>query len=351
MKIIPQAKPLISDNEIKAVSDVLKSGHLAMGPVCLKLEKLWQEMICMESAITVGSGLAALRLSLHALDVGVGDEVIIPAYSCVALPNAVMSLGATPVLADIEQGTWNLSPYEAEKKVTKNTKAIIVTHMFGSPGDIAGLKKLNVPIIEDCAHGIGGRCDGKPFGGAGDVSMASFYATKMICAGEGGIVASNDPEITRRIKTAREYSNQEPSGIHLNDKMTDIEAAIAIEQLKGLEYNLKLREQLASSYDGLLASVAESIDIELPAQIPGRIWYRYIIRLNNNNAEDVCSRMQSKNIHATQPVWDLRGTRIWVEEYVNTSLAFGSLVSLPLYPGLEPGDTDRVVECLETCCK
>jgi len=336
----------IADDEIASVVAVLKSGQIAQGARVAELERSWSRETATTAAAAVGSGVAALRLALMALGVSHGHEVILPAYSCVALMNAVLSLGATPVLADVEAETWTLSPANAAGRITTKTKAIIAVHLFGAPAAIRELSALGVPVIEDCAHGIGGGVDGRPFGGAGALSISSFYATKMIAGGEGGIVAGRDAAAIERIRRARDYGDQAPSGLHLNDKLTDLEAAIVQGQLNRLPATLSERGQLAAAYDAGLQSLADDGLVELPAATDGRIWYRYVLRLASAQARVVSAAMAARGINAEQPVWDLRETPVWRGDCVVTAEAFDHLLSFPLYPGLSAFDQQRVCAAL-----
>ena len=349
IKTIPHSRPFMGRGEIDAVSAVIASGHPAQGPVVEKLEGEWLRWTSMRSAAGVGSGLGALRLALLALGIGKGDEVILPAYSCVALLNAVLALDARPVLADVLADDWTLSPEDAERRKSGKTKAVIAVHLFGIPSDISGLAAPGFPVVEDCAHGIGGRCGDKPFGGAGTVSMSSFYATKMIAAGEGGIVAAHDPSLIERVKRARNYGDRLPEGRHLNDKMTDIEAAIACEQLNRLPEMLALRAGRAMKYDERLASLRDRGLMVLPEHRPGRIWYRYAVRLTGHGAPEVCRWMQRQGVMVEQPVWDLRGCEFWSRDLDATALAFDRVISLPLYPDLGEREQEMVCETLARC--
>lgn len=331
---VPHSRPSITERELTAVVAVLESGQISGGPKVQELEQRWCTVTGVSAASAVGSGLGALRLALLALDVGPGAEVIMPAYSCVALMNAGLALGATPVLADVIPDAWTLSVEDVRRRLTKRTKAIIAVHLFGAPAPVDILQSLGIPIVEDCAHGIGGNLNGRPFGWLGTLSIASFYATKMLAAGEGGIVAGKDPRHIECVCQARDYGDRPPDGRHLNDKMTDIEAALAITQLDRLPGLLAEREQRANQYADWLKPLADDGLLSLPPQLPGRIWYRYPVRLLRHMAPEIVSKMRARGVKAEQPVWDLRGTRLWSDKFAVTSMAFDCVLSLPLYPNL-----------------
>ena len=349
--IIPHSRPYFAAEEIDAVRRVIASRHIAQGPEVEHLESEWANTTGTAGAVAVGSGLGALRLALHAVGVKAGSEVIVPAYSCVAILNAVLALGATPVLADVEADRWTLDPAAAAKHRSPRTAAIVAVHMFGAPARIDALENLGVPVIEDCAHAIGGRVDGKPFGGRSAVSIASFYATKLIAGGEGGIVASNDASVLETVRGARNPSDQRPSAFHLNDKLTDIEAAIVRVQLARLDWTLTERAARASRYSEMLAPLASRGAIVLPPNVEGRIWYRYAVRLTSKRALDVVHKLQPVGVHVDQPVWDLRNVANWSVELRGADLALDRLLSLPLYPDLSVAEQERVCDAVREALK
>lgn len=347
--VVQHSRPWVGEAEAKAAAAVVSSLQLAQGPQVAGLERLWAEKTHTNAAAATGSGVGALRLALLALGVGPGDEVIVPAYSCVALFNAVLALGATPVLTDIQPDTWNLSPEDARRRRTPRTKAIVAVHLFGYPAAMPELAESGLPMVEDCAHGIGGQCGTEPFGAAGTISIGSFYATKMLAAGEGGIAASRDVRRIERIRQARDYGDQPADGRHLNDKMTDIEAAIAQVQLGRLPEILASRERLAQQYDALLAPLADAGLLVRPPQAAGRIWYRYTLQLQRHHAAEIVTRMARYGVKAEQPVWDLRHTGLWGGGLPVSERAFDRVLSLPLYPALTPIEQGLAVVALERC--
>jgi perosamine synthetase len=344
--IIPHSRPFLGREEIEAVNRVIQSRHIAQGAEVEQLEREWADATGNRGAVCVGSGLAALRLALHALGAGPGSEVIVPAYSCIAILNAVLALGGTPVLADVEVDRWTLDPESVRKFRTRRTAAGVAVHLFGMPIRVDAIRGVGVPILEDCAHGIGGRVNGKPFGGAATASIASFYATKMIAGGEGGVVASSDEQLLAVVRNARNPSDQKPSAIHLNDKLTDLEAAIVRVQLGRLQWTLGERARRAARYAELLSALADRELLVLPGPGDGRIWYRYAVRLTSRLAADVVRELYASGVHADQPVWDLRGVVGWSQEFRGADIAFDRLLSLPLYPDLSPLEQERVCEAL-----
>jgi dTDP-4-amino-4,6-dideoxygalactose transaminase len=348
---IQHSKPSLGKAEMDAVMSVLASGQLAQGPVVQRLEEEWCRQTSTQYAACVGSGLGALRLSLLALGIGSGDEVIVPAYSCVALLNAVLALDATPVLADVKRDDWTLSVEDVRRRITKKTRALVAVHLFGMPAWVTALLDLGLPVIEDCAHGIGGQCGNRPLGGIGTLNIGSFYATKMLAGGEGGIVAGNDSGLIQRVVQARQYNDQDPNRVYLNDKMTDLEAALVCVQLARLSEILSLRAKRAARYNAWLSSLVETGLIVLPIDTPGRIWYRYTVRLLHHDAKSVSHWMSAHKVRVEQPVWDLRGSRFWAVDLRASSEAFDRLVSLPLYPDLGEAEQEIVCETFTQCLR
>lgn len=348
---VAHSRPWVGEREAAEIAAVVRSGQLAQGPKVLELERRWSDTTGNRAAVALSSGLAALRLGLLALGVTSGDEVLVPAYTCVALFNAVLALGATPVLADVLPEVWTLSADDVARRMTPRSRAIIAVHQFGFPADLEHLGAFGLPVLEDCAHGIGGQSSGGPFGAGAAASMTSFYATKMLAAGEGGILASRDPALVGRAREARDYGDRPPDGRHLNDKMTDLEAALALVQLDKLPEMLERRAERAQHYLELLQPLAEEDLLVLPPSIEGRIWYRFEVRLRNHDAAGISREMWSRGVHAEQPVWDLRGTRVWSDEFVVSSLAFDRVLSLPLYPGLSELEQRLVCSTLEVCLR
>ncbi len=324
--------------EADAVRAVVDSGHWAMGAETEALEADLARLTTRREVVAVGSGFSALRLALMALHVGEGDEVVVPAYGCVALPNAVLALGAIPVAADVSPESWCLDPAAAEKAVTSRTKAIIAVHSFGVVADMAALRKLGPPLIEDCAHGLSEDNMGK----LGDVAVTSFYATKLVAAGEGGAVLADNPAVAATVRAARDYGDQAASPLRQNDKITDLCAALACVQLARLPEMIEHRAELAQNYLKSFSTLSEKEAVMLPTDIPGRVWYRFCLGVED--AGEWIARLEGKGVSADRPVWD------WREEGGPARLghspvadhAYQSLLSLPLYPSLSAEEQERV---------
>jgi perosamine synthetase len=239
--MIPIAFPLIGVEEKEAILQVLSSGQLAQGEQVARFERHFAQLCHVQDAIAVSSGTAALHLALLAHGIGPGDEVITTAFSFAATANVILLVGATPVFVDIEPDTYNIDPVLVEKAITSNTKAILPVHLYGHPCDIDRLSQLaqmyHLTLIEDACQAHAATVHGKPVGGFG-TGCFSFYATKNMTTGEGGMVTTDDPAIAERIRLLRSHGQKERYhhiDLGYNLRMTDMQAALGIIQLQRLE--------------------------------------------------------------------------------------------------------------------
>lgn len=338
-RTVPHNRLTHGEEEVRAVDSVIRSGNWARGPVSDLLETRLAECAGMQGAATVGSGLGALRLALLALGIADGDKVAVPAYSCVALANAVLACGAEPVPVDVEPDTWNISPTALRGAVggRSNVQAIIAVHTFGMPASIGELTETGIPVIEDCSHAFGMA----PFGSLGKVSILSLFSTKLLGSGEGGALLSNDEKILAYGHHGRDYADKAPSRHSLNDRATDIEASLALCQLDRLPAMIEQREMLAGRYQKILGKhLAAGSDIHLPLMTSGRIWYRFAVSVPD--AAGVVGLLKQQGIAAAQPVDNWLADKL--DGYPVSARACRCLVSLPLYPTLGEVEQDRVIE-------
>ncbi|MFB3925678.1 MAG: DegT/DnrJ/EryC1/StrS family aminotransferase [Syntrophales bacterium] len=344
--MIPHSRALLNQDDFKGVESVLKSGLLVQGEQVARFEELLSSTVGTGSAAAVNSGTAALHLSLTALGVGKGDEVIIPSFVCSALLNAVRYVGAEAVLADIDLPTFNIDAEDIEKRITSRTKAVIVPHMFGLPADMDAILSLGIPVIEDCAQSIGSRYKRICTGAFGVVSIFSFYATKMLTTGEGGMVLSDNPSITGIIKDLRNYDEKEDYVVRYNYKMTDFQAALGISQLKKLPLFIEKRKRIASLYDDAL----EGCDIGTPAVPEDRdhVYYRYVI---SRPPPDFMENMKKAGIDCKRPVFRPLHRYFGLAGYPNTEEAWNRAVSIPIYPALRDQEAHRIADTLRRLCR
>ncbi len=348
-KIFFHSKPTLGSEEERAVLEVIRSGQIAQGPKVAEFEKLLAEYIGRKFAVAVSSGLSALHLSLISLGVGEGDEVILPSYTCDALLQAVLYTGAKPIIVDVNYNDGNISFDNCLKTLSSRVKAIIMPHNFGFPAEIDRFLELNIPVIEDCAVSIGGIYKGRKLGSFGKISVFSFYATKMITTGEGGMILTDEKEIADEVRELRDYTKHSVFKIRYNYKMTDIEAALGICQMRRLEQFIDQREVLFRKYIELLEG---NENIILPSykfiQDMRPSFYRFIVKLPKYDLKEILNKMEERGIFCgrgvLQPLHKL--LEFNSDEYLNAERLAKEVISLPIYPLLDVEDVEVIVENL-----
>jgi perosamine synthetase len=267
-KQIPFSRPCFTDNDLNEITikirEVLRSGWLTSGPVVRQFEDEFASFIGTKYAIAINSCTAALHSILLALGIGNGDEVIVPTNTFVATANAVLYVGAKPIFADSDPETFNVSPKDIDDKISKKTKAIIVVHLGGNPCDMDEIcriaKENNLVLIEDCAHAHGAKYRGKSCGTFGIASAFSFYPTKIITAGEGGMVTTDDQGLVKKIGIIRNhgrasYGPAKIIDLGFNYRLSDINAVVGLSQMKHLDEYVKNRNFMACFYNNELSAI------------------------------------------------------------------------------------------------
>lgn len=340
--MIPHSRPFLDDEDHRGVLDVLRSGQLVQGEKVAAFEEAFCRELDLPGAVAVSSGTAALHLALLALGVGAGDEVILPSYVCTALWHAVRYTGATPVLADIEADAFNLSALDVMPRLTKKTRAVIVPHMFGQSADIDQLLNLGIPVIEDCAQSLGSHYRGQPTGTFGVAAIFSFYATKVIAAGEGGMVVSRDRNLIDRIRDMRDYDEKDTLATRFNYKLTDLQAALGMSQLKKLPVFIARRQDIARRYDRVLREAG----LPPPVNKPDRdhSYFRYVFLLDS--MECFLNDMGRQGVICRRPVF--RPLHDYLEQtgFEVTNRVWRYAVSVPIYPGLTDEEIETVASLL-----
>jgi len=344
MQMIPHSRPALDQEEELAVAAILRSGQVVQGEETQRFEEALASVIGVGGAVAVSSGTAALHLALLALEIGEGDEVVIPSFACPALLNAIRYVRATPVLVDINRETFNIDVRDIERRLTGKTRAIIVPHMFGLPADIDDITALGVPVIEDCAQSLGSRYRGAPTGSFGVLSVFSFYATKVICTGEGGMIAANDPQLINKIRDLRDYDEKEDGRLRYNYKLTDLQAALGVVQLRKLPALIGRRRAIACQYDEFFRRYG----LSQPACPPDRepIYYRYVTR--TERLKELLDAGEVDGIAYRRPVFKPLHHYLGLTGYPETDAAFRSSVSIPLYPALRDGEVHTILQHLQS---
>ena len=339
--MIPHSRPSITEQDVERVAAVVRSGQLAQGPEAAALERELAARLGVEAAAVVASGTAALELALRALDVGAGHDVLIPSYVCDALHHAVTRCGAHPVLVDADLQTLSLSAKDAEARLTPRTRAVIVPHAFGLAVDLAPFLALGVPVIEDCAQALGAEVGGRPAGGTGTLGVCSFYATKMVAAGEGGAVVG-PARLVARVRDAREYDEREPLTPRMNGKLTDMQAALARSQLARLDTFVARRCAIAARYRARLARA----DCRLPSGGDRQhVYHRFVIGVERD-LPGVQAAMASRGVAVRRPVFRPLHRALGLDGYPDAERLWSSALSIPCYPTLADAEVDEVADAL-----
>ncbi|MEM3578901.1 MAG: DegT/DnrJ/EryC1/StrS family aminotransferase [Candidatus Bathyarchaeia archaeon] len=360
--MIPINAPQIGEEEIKAVSKVLKSGvlthGLGTGPMVKKFEEEFAKFVKAKHAIAINSGTAALHMAILAAGVKQGDEVVLPSFTFVATAETVVMAGAKPVFVDINPETYTVSPEEIEKAITKKTRAIIAVDLYGAPADMKPLREIankhGLKLIEDAAQAHGAIYDDKPVGAHADLACWSFYASKNMTTGEGGMITTNDGELAEKLRLIRCHGEQQKYMSTLvghNYRMPEIEAAIGIVQLKKLPSFLARRRENA---ERLSAKLCEAENLQLPREQPRcrNSWYLYTVRLKGalrQKRDTVVEQFKGKGIGAeVYYPWPIhmmppykRFRRLKLSE---TEKASEQVFSLPVHPGVKTEQVNFIAE-------
>jgi len=338
--MVPHSRPTIGEEEVAAVNRVLRSGHIAQGGVVSQFEDKMRALVGTKYAVATSSGSAALHLALLAMGVREGDQVATSAYVCSAVLNCIKLTGAEPLLVDINLDTYNIDARNLKEKMTGRTKAVIVPHMFGLPADLEEIIALGIPVIEDCALSLGATYQGKPVGSMGVVSIFSFYATKVIATGEGGMLLTDSTELMEQVRDRREYDKKPDYQVRYNYKMTDMEAALGIVQLRKLPLFIKRRQEIAFRYFQELSRM----NLNMPVILPDRqhIFYRYVVR-SPLKAEEFIQRMKEAGVVAAKPVYQPLNIYLNLSGFPAAIEAWKKGGSLPIYPSLAEDELEKVV--------
>lgn len=244
--LITHSRPSLDEDDIYSVVNTLRSNNIAQGIAVAQFENAMCDFIGIRGgAVAVNSGTSALHLSLLALNIKEGDEVMIPSYVCSALLNAIMYVKAKTCFVDIDPESYNIDTKDLKNKIRNKTKLIIVPHLFGLSADMKEIVKYGIPVIEDGAQSIGALYQGRQVGNLGIACVLSFYATKVITTGEGGMILSNSEEMLNKIRDLRDYDEKKHFKVRFNYKLTDFQASLGISQLKKLTSWIEKRRQIA----------------------------------------------------------------------------------------------------------
>lgn len=369
--MIPLSRPFFDDDELKEIKKVLGSGWVTQGPKVKEFEEKFAKCLDIKYAVAVSNCTAALHLSLLALGIKNGDEVIVADYTFPATGHSVLYCGAKPVFVDVDPKTYNIDINLIEDRITKKTKAIIPVHTFGQPAEMDAIveiaEKHNLKVVEDAACAVGAKYKGKFAGTFGDVGCFSFHARKGITTGEGGIVVTNNEKHANEIRTlstfgvisawdrerSKEIAIPEFVKLGYNYKMSDITAAVGVAQLRKLDKIIKRRRELAKYYDEKLREI-ELIDSPFVNKNVFHVYQSYVALVDKRiNRNKLIKNLLDSNIQTQigtysshiQPIYNSK------DKCPNSLEIFNRALALPLYYELTTKKIDYCISNLKRYIK
>lgn len=340
---IPSSRPFYSNKESEAIERVLERRYTAEGPESRSLESELSEWIGTEYVTVASSGSTAWLLLLDALNIGEGDEVIVPSYTCQAVVNPIMFLDATPIVADVSPQTFGLTTETVQSHLSDRTQLILHVHPFGRPADSPQLYEFGLPVVEDVAQALGARTsDGEPVGARGIACIGSLYATKQVAAGYGGFVGTDDSELADELRDLKRYDERAEFRPAYNVSLSDLQSAIARVQLSRLEEEQKKRRKIAIDFDRVCETVEELDPVERP---DGHVLYRYLVE--STRAKSFTAFMSERGIEVKRPVHHPLHHDLPASPCPTSDRLHRELRLIPLLPEMSPKEVDYVVESID----
>lgn len=347
--MIPAAQPIVGDEEREAVDRVLRSGMLAQGPEVKAFEDEFAAVVNGRHCVAVNSGTSALHMAFIAAGIGAGDEVIVPSFSFAATANSVCLAGGVPVFVDIEENFFNIDPAAVESAITPRTKAVMPVHLYGHPAAMVELQAIcsrhGLVLLEDAAQAHAASLNGIPVGAFGVAASFSFYPTKNMTSGEGGMVTTADDRVARMLRLLRNQGMErryENEIIGFNTRMTDIHAAIGRVQLKKLAGWTKSRQENARFLNENIRGVI------VPPVATGaeHVYHQYTIRVVDHDrdafAEELTKRGVGNGVYYPTPIHRLPSFGLSLDLPTTESVA-AQCLSLPVHPSLSQADLETIV--------
>jgi perosamine synthetase len=371
---VPYFVPWINSIDKKSVQRSLDQRWLTNGPMLKKFEDKIGQYINTNYATGVGSATQALHLSLRSLDIGPGDEVIVPTFTFTATANSVLYCGAKPILVDVDNETFNISPKEIENKITKKTKVIIVVHYGGQSCDMNQIlkisKKYKIKIVEDCAHALGTTFENRKCGSIGNIGCFSFYPTKIITTGEGGMITTNNKAIFNKVKILRsqgmsmQANDRESKSLWKYDitelgynyRLDEIRASLGLSQFKRIKQINEKRIKIAHKYNKLIKKI-KGLTIPIQKSNRNHIYHLYSIKVEDDyhlTRDQLFEKLSKKGIGTSVQYFPLHLMSLYKKKYKNCKNNFPNandlkdkILCLPIYPQMTEKEINYVVTNLK----
>ncbi|OYT48352.1 MAG: aminotransferase DegT [Desulfurococcales archaeon ex4484_42] len=354
-------QPFIEDDEIRAVIEVLKSGYLTSGKYTEEFEREFARYLNVRHVVTVSNGTIALYLAYKVLGIGPGDEVLVPDFTFIATASMAVVNGAKPVFVDIDPETYTMDPHDLERKITERSKVIVPVHLFGHPAPMDEIIKIarerGIYVIEDCAQAHGAEYRGIRVGSIGDLGVFSFYATKNLTMGEGGAIATSSDEIAEQVRLLRNHGQSRKYHhimIGWNFRITELQAALGLQQLRKLDRMNKRRREIAKLYLEELSNVE---GIRLPVERPWakHVYHQFTIWVKKEVLRDKLREYLARNgvqtsIHYPEPLHIQPAFKGLVSNHnccPNAVRASRHVLSLPMHPGLKDEEVMYVAKLIK----
>jgi perosamine synthetase len=370
--LIPITRPHLGEEEAQAAAQAIRSGWVAQGPLVAEFERVLAERLGVAHVVATSNCTTSLHLALLCGGVEPGDEVIVPSFSFIATANAVLYCGARPVFADIDARTYNIDPASVEAAITSRTKAIVPVDQIGLAAELDAILDIalrhGLRVIEDAAPALGATYKGRPVGAISPATCFSFHPRKSITTGEGGIVATDDADIVERARVMRSHgasvsdlARHQASQVIIesyeelgyNYRMTDIQAAVGLEQLKKLDAILARRRELAERYNALLADI-DGVSTPYAPDYAPHTYQSYCVRLDLTRTaprDEIMARMLALGVATRRGVMAIHEEPYYVHRFGPVSLpvteaATRETLLLPLYFTMTEDEQDRVIDAL-----
>jgi UDP-4-amino-4,6-dideoxy-N-acetyl-beta-L-altrosamine transaminase len=372
-RMLPYGRQEVNEADIQSVVDVLRGDWLTNGPTVARFEQAFAEVVDARYAVAFSSGTAALHGAADAAEIGPGDEVITSPLTFLASANCILYCGGRPVFADVDSETLNLDPAAVEAALTPQTKVILPIHFAGLPCDMevihAIARSRNLTVIEDAAHALGARIGDRPVGGLSHLTTFSFHPVKHITTGEGGMVTTNEQALAERLRRFRNHGIdrevrqrqttwiQDMVAFGFNYRLTDMQSALGLSQLRRLDARLKRREEIAGRYHQAFAAMPE-VTAAPTRRGTRHAWHIYPLRLNQERlrqdreaifqalrAENIGVSVHYRPVHLHPYYRERLGTG--PGQFPAAEAAFERLITLPLFPGMSDGDVGDVIAAVE----